>query len=497
MTSLADRVIRGSFFRILNPVLNIIVTFFIMPFVIRSIGDRLYGLWVLAGAMVGYYGFLDLGLSTANERFISRALGKGNQAEVNEVFNTCLFLFLAAGLLALIASIIIAIIAPQFVKDPTDIYILRIIISLIGITMAFSFPARAFAGFLRAHVRFDVLNIIEIAKLFLRTALILYFLGRGFGIIALAIISLGMEISQMTIIVIYVIKRYTDIKVSFSHFIKNKIRPLLNYSIYSFISNVANQLQFHLDAFVITAFIGLVYVTHYNIGARITRYYITLIYAAIALMLPVFSRFEGQDNYEQIREKFILVVKLNTIFSVFLGGSLLIFGKAFIITWMGVNYIDSYHVLVILTIGLIFNTIQISSRTLLYSLSKHKMYAITSTGEGIANLVLSLILVRKLGILGVAIGTTIPTLVTNLFIIPIYTNRVINLQLSRYIKAVLGVFTLGAAVHLIIWLIIKDLILCDYLRMFILGILTSIVFFSINGFILLNKNERRYFKIPI
>jgi O-antigen/teichoic acid export membrane protein len=231
MSSLADKIIRGSFFRILNPVLHIIVTFFLMPFVIRSIGDRWYGLWVLAGALIGYYGFLDLGLSIANERFISRAMGKGDQSELNEVFNTCLFLLFVAGILALIASTIIAIVTPQFVEDPTDIRVFRTIIMMIGFTMAFSFPTRAFVGFLHAHVRFDVLNIIEIIKLFLRTALILYFLGKGGGIITIAIISLGMEIFQMTIIVIYVKKHFLDLTVSILYFIKSKIRPLLGYSV--------------------------------------------------------------------------------------------------------------------------------------------------------------------------------------------------------------------------------------------------------------------------
>ena len=42
--------------------------------------------------------------------------------------------------------------------------------------------------------------------------------------------------------------------------------------------------------------------------------------------------------------------------------------------------------------------------------AKHKFYAITSVIEGICNVVLSIILLKKYGIVGVALGTAIPML---------------------------------------------------------------------------------------
>ena len=122
MTTLAGKLIKGSFFRLLNPVSNIIVSFFMLPFVISSIGDRWYGLWVLAAAFVGYYGLLDLGLSTANQRFISRALGRGEKEEVDIVFNTSLGLILIGALLVLLGSLIVV-----------TIFILRLLILVIQI----------------------------------------------------------------------------------------------------------------------------------------------------------------------------------------------------------------------------------------------------------------------------------------------------------------------------------------------------------------------------
>ncbi|MDZ7859275.1 MAG: polysaccharide biosynthesis C-terminal domain-containing protein [Candidatus Krumholzibacteriota bacterium] len=495
MASLSGKLIKGSFLRVLNPVSNIIVSFFMLPFVIGSIGDRWYGLWVLAAAFVGYYGLLDLGLSTANQRFISRAIGRGENKEVNIVFNTSLGLLSAGALLAILGSLIVIVFTPHFVENANDIHIFRIITIIIGFSMAISFPVRAFDGFLYSHIRYDVVNIIELVKLIVRTALIVYFLSHGKGIITLALISFLVETSQSIVKVSYVIKKHPELKIGISYFKRDQIKTLLGYSIYSFISTIGNRLQFHLDAFVITAFAGLSLVTHYNIGTRIAGYYILIITSMIALMVPIFSKLEGQNNYSQIRKYYIFMTKLNTILSVFIAGSLLIYGKAFIIRWMGPEYTDSFKVLAILLIGLLFNTIQISSKSILFAISKHKIYSIAIIIEGAANVLLSIILVRKFGILGVAMGTTIPALINNLFIIPAYTSRVINIKLARYTKIVAAIVLLGGAIHFGSWLLVNDFILNSYSRLFILSTATSIVFLILNAFIVLSREERKYFKI--
>jgi O-antigen/teichoic acid export membrane protein len=497
MADLATKLLRSSFTRVFNLAATILITLFMMPFVINSIGDRWYGLWILAGSFTGYFGFLDLGLSTANERFISRILGTGDYDEANRIFNTCLFLFVLAGLLTIVVSVVIAALTPVFVDNARDIFVFRFIILSIGVTMAVSFPVRAFEGILYAHVNFYFVNILDTAKLILRTALLLFFLSRGYGIITLAIISLGSEILQHVATIGFVMKRHPEISIGSSHVAKSRIRPLFGYSIYSFISNVADKLKYHLDAFVITAVLGLSYVTHYNIGSRISSYYILLITAATALVMPVFSRLEGLGDYDQMRKKFIFFAKLNTMLSVFLGGLILVYGKAFISRWVGENYLDSYQVLVALMVGSIFATIQITSKSLLYDISKHRAYAFTAIIEGVANLVLSLILVRSLGIVGVALGTTIPALVVNCFVLPVYAHRIIKLPLSSYARVVLGAVFVGAAVHVGCWLIVRDHILSSYTRIILLGAATSLVFVLINAFTLLSREERRYLKMPV
>ena len=60
----------GTILRIFSLGLSVIIAFFMMPFMIHSLGDTQYGLWVIIGTITGYYGFLDFGLSPATARYI-------------------------------------------------------------------------------------------------------------------------------------------------------------------------------------------------------------------------------------------------------------------------------------------------------------------------------------------------------------------------------------------------------------------------------------------
>lgn len=497
MATLAGKLIKGSFLRVLNLLVTITVSFFMMPFVIRSIGDRWYGLWILVGTLVGYYGFFDFGLSTALQRFISRALADDDRPEINRIFNTCLAFFAGGAALSIVASVLVSLGGSRFIENPADLHAFRIVILLVGLSMSISFPTRALIGFLYANVRHDVTMIIEMGKIALRTALILIFLLRGRGIIALAVITLFTDSLSYLAILLFTRKRFSYLAFDLRLSSWETFKKLVGYSTFSFISNIANQLRFHIDSFVITAYVGLSMVTHYNVGGRIASYYMMAIISAVALIMPVFSKFEGERNFDKLREKFLFVSKLNVILSIFLGGALLAYGKAFITRWMGADYTDSYYVLVILAGGLIFGTTQTTSSSLIFSLSKHKPYSIMHLSEGIANLVLSLILVRHYGIYGVALGTTIPVIAFYVFVVPFYAARVIDLPIRRYAACVVPPLVIGGATHVACWLILRSYIVSGYTRLFVLGAITTAVYTLVSVFILLTKEERRYFGIRV
>jgi sulfotransferase family protein len=60
--SAAKLIASGSALQVVRFGAGVAVAFFLTPFVIHSLGDRMYGFWALAAVFIGYYGVMDLGL---------------------------------------------------------------------------------------------------------------------------------------------------------------------------------------------------------------------------------------------------------------------------------------------------------------------------------------------------------------------------------------------------------------------------------------------------
>jgi len=110
-----------------------------------------------------------------------------------------------------------------------------------------------------------------------------------------------------------------------------------------------------------------------------------------------------------------------------------VMGKSVIEAWMGPRYVSSYIVLLIVLIPSMFYYAQSTSNRILFGMSLHKSLAYVVLMEGIANVILSIVLVRPLGIVGDAIGTAIPLLCTSLFFLPRHMCRQLGVPVRKFL----------------------------------------------------------------
>jgi O-antigen/teichoic acid export membrane protein len=113
---------------------------------------------------------------------------------------------------------------------------------------------------------------------------------------------------------------------------------------------------------------------------------------------------------------------------------LVVLGKSVIEVWVGQRYVaKSYPVLLILLIPSTIMLAQSASGRILFGMAKHKTWAWIVLAEGIANLILSMLLVRPFGIVGDALGTAIPLTCSMLFFLPHHLCRLLGIRLRTYI----------------------------------------------------------------
>src|SRR5262249_7257527 len=81
------------------------VGFLMSPFLIRHLGDGVYGVWVLIGSLGGYMGLLDFGITASTIKYIAEHRAKGDQDSINRVITGGLAVFSFVGLLSFAISI--------------------------------------------------------------------------------------------------------------------------------------------------------------------------------------------------------------------------------------------------------------------------------------------------------------------------------------------------------------------------------------------------------
>ena len=90
-------------------------------------------------------------------------------------------------------------------------------------------------------------------------------------------------------------------------------------------------------------------------------------------------------------------------------------------------------VMQILLLSVLFSSANVTSGGIVYGMEKHKRIALWATAEGAANLILSVILVRRIGIYGVAWGSAIPSVVIELLLWPTYICRLVQIPVRSYL----------------------------------------------------------------
>lgn len=491
-------IIRSSVARSSFTVVALGVSFFMMPFIIKHLGDRWYGILMMLTALTGYYYFIDFGLASAVTRYVTMYIAKNDNENANIIINTSLAIYIIMAFLILILTLLASYLACHFVSDTEDLLIIRTVIIILGINLALEFPFKAFAGVMGAFLRYDLLTFSHFISLVLSTALTLYFLSQGYGIISLAIISLST--SFLSNILFYLIAKYlfAPMQMSRKYFHLPRVLELFSYSVWTFVMQIGEQLRYKIDAFVIGWYLSASAVTHYSIGANFPLAVINLVYRATNFLVPVFTTYYARGDYEGIKDKLLFATKINAILVTFGGGLLIIIGKPLIQRWIGSEYLDAYPVLVLLTIGIIIEAIQNPSNNVLMAISKHKFFAYMNVVEGVSKFILCIILVRYYGILGVAIGTVIPLALCRMVVMPYYVTTSLGMSLERYYLPVFNVVA-GTGLYLFIVFMLSDRYLSvpEYSRLIITSTASIPAYLGMIMFTFFNASERKLISISL
>ncbi|MGE0823689.1 MAG: MATE family efflux transporter [Candidatus Binatia bacterium] len=413
----------------------VMVSFFLSPFIVQHLGNVAYGVWTIINSIVSYMGLLDLGLRGAVTRFVARDYTQGNHEEAGRTVSIALGIRIWIGVGILVISGLLALWLPYLFVIPAEIYGAgRFAVMVTGVSAAINLAFGVFGGTLAALHRFDLLSAVTIVQTLLRASGVIFLLRSGYGIGALAIWELIVVIISNTTQCIFSLREYPMLRIVFGNFDQELFRKLWEYSIYAFLVNACSQVIYYTDALVVGAFVSAGAVTFYAIGGGLIEYLMRLVSSLTMTFTPLASSLDAREGNGALRELLICGTRAALFVALPVQAGLFVCGETFIGLWMGAAYAKtSSEILRILLIAQLFIVANMTSAGIVFGVNKHRPWALMMAVEAIANIILSIILVRWIGLHGVAWGTVIPSLVTQLVFWPRYVCKIVDLSVLSYL----------------------------------------------------------------
>jgi O-antigen/teichoic acid export membrane protein len=418
-------------------IVNIGIGFCLTPFIIKNLGDTGYGIWTLVGSFVGYYGLLNLGVGSAITRYIARYSGQGEQQKLDETFNTALVMFSMTGCIACGLSFVLAGSLAAFFEVPAaDVVSFKRLIWIIGITTGIGFPAGVFSAAVTAREHFVEVNVVTIVRGLLRAGLVVLFVNLGWGVVGVGLAPLCATLFAI-VANMFLFKRYgSDISVGLKFANRKTLKMLLVYGGITTIIAIADILRSNIDSVVIGKFVSLDAVGVYGVAMLLLRYMTRSVISGLGVLGPRFAVLDGVGHKDELNRLFLKSLSIAAILSFGVAMLAIVFGRHFILWWAGEEYSRAAIILYILVVPRAVAIAQNPGIALMYALKKHQFYAVATIAEAIANITLSLILVKQYGIVGVALGTMVSMLIVKIGVMPLYVSGIAGLPVLEYAKSI-------------------------------------------------------------
>jgi len=414
--------------------INILVGIFLSPFILHRLGDAAFGIWVLIFSLTGYYGVFDFGIRSSIIRYVSKYTATHDIEEVSRLICTSMFTYTCIGALSILITLVGCVYLDRFFHIAPDFRsTARWLLLVVGGSVALGFPLGVFGGMLEGLQQFYILNWTNIVSALLRVVLIVFFLNRGYGLLTVALITVGLPLVASQARGMVALKLLPVI-FSWKYVNRATFRQMANYSAITFMIIVASRLRFKTDALVIGKFLGAAAITYFYAGSRLVDYAGEVLSSLAQIFVPMSSQSDAAGNIDRLRKIFVAGNRACALTMLPITAVFVIMGKSIIEVWVGQKYVaQGYPVLLTLIFAYTLILIQSASARVLFGIGKHGKLAVVTLIEGIANLILSILLVRPYGIVGDALGTAIPLLGTSILFLPSHLCSRLGIRVSTFL----------------------------------------------------------------
>ncbi len=397
-------------------------------FMFQNFSAAEFGFWALLWSLFGYGILLDFGFGFTAQKEVATKTATGDMAGLNRLLATIFWTFVAMAILLLTVFLLIQqpfLSSMAVPVEKLDEFGAAYLVFFVG--LAVMLPLGLFPEILRGLQRIDIANWVGTAATVLNFGFLYVGLRAGWSLPWLMAVSVVTTALPNLVAAAFVFRKLPSLSLSPRGFDWSAVRSQMGFSVAAYLITFSNMLMGKSDQLVISLTIGVAMVVIYQAGFKASEMLSLFSTQLQQALSPAAASLHAQGDVSGLRGLLLASSRL-TFFLVtpcyLLAAAYL---EPLIELLTGTNPVPRETFWVGQALLFATYSSQLTSgsskRVLMMCGEEGKLLKI-SLVDAAANLILSIVLAYRFGVLGVALGTMIPTtLVGWLWIVPFSVKR--------------------------------------------------------------------------
>ncbi len=412
-------------------------SFILTPMLIVSFGNGDYGIYKLLLSISSYFALADLGLSNAIVRYVSEYRAKNDKLSETKFVSLVFLIDIFVTFALLAVSIVFYLFIPTIFYSTfsnNEILLLKQLFFLTMINGILNLLINLSNGIIKSYENFAMLKMLAIINSFVRIVIVMLLIINKFKISSIILTDVLLS-AILLIITTYYCYKYLKIKLKFNMIDTAYIKEIISYSIIIFIDALAFHLFWNADNFIIGIFLSSSAIAIYSIGTQFSTLFFSISIIVSDVIMPgIVKQIANNASNIELTNTMIKIGRIKIILMALPVIGFIFLGKDFIAFWVGSEFIEAYRIALLALIPISIAGVCDAGLYIMWAMNKHKIKSFVSLMISGVNILLSVILVRHLGILGAAIGTAFAYIAGYLIFNPIYFHKVLHVNMFKFLK---------------------------------------------------------------
>jgi O-antigen/teichoic acid export membrane protein len=437
-TNRTERAVKGTLVSFLQFGTQMMLQAFLAPMVLRLAGQETLGSYALLMQVVGYLAMLDLGFSVSLSRYLGHASGTedgGNR--YGAVFVTARTFLLGSNAVIAALTLVLAFqLDALFTLTPLNSAQARLGLCIVALWTLVRAPLSVYGIALNATQDLAAANFIGIVGNAGRLLFSLGLVYAGAGLAGLICANVLAEAASMVLCFRRFRRLFPGHRSGWGIPDQGLFREMVSFSLQALLVNVAWRLVYYTDNIVVGYLYG---------AAAVSVYYTTQMPTTVGFNIankiadnaaPALNELHALGDWDKVREVFLRLHRITFLVALLLVAGILLLNESLVTLWVGPAQYAGYSMTAALAAFAFLITLTHVNGSFLFASGNIRAFGRIAVAEGVANLVLSLVMGKFFGLAGVMWATVLANFPATAVLLFIALRR-LQIGWPEYLRAAL------------------------------------------------------------